>query len=102
MAHADYTIGGTVFELKYIYNTPTQKVAQRYECQLQWYYMLGAEAVVLVHGEGCAEPFQCLRVREWYIPRDEELIAALREACEWADYVIDEAVKMRQNTQDMC
>lgn len=102
MAHADYTIGGSVFELKYIYNTPTDKVAQRYECQLQWYYMLGAEAVVLVHGEGCAEPFQCFRVHEWYIQRDEELIAALREACEWADYVIDEAVQIRQNTQDMC
>ena len=102
LAHADYTIGGTVFELKYIYNTPTAKVAKRYECQLQWYYMLGAEAVVLVHGEGCAEPFQCFRVREWYIPRDDGLIAALREACEWADYVIDEAVRMRQNTQDMC
>ena len=102
MAHADYTIGGNVFELKYIYNTPTGKVAQRYECQLQWYYMLGAEAVVLVHGEGCAEPFQCFRVHEWFIQRDEEMIAALREACEWADFVIDEAVKMRQNTQDIC
>ena len=101
MAHADYTIGNNVFELKYIYNTPTDKVAQRYECQLQWYYMLGAESVVLVHGEGCSEPFQCFRMHEWYIPRDEGLIAALREACEWADYVIDEAVRMRQNTQDM-
>ena len=102
MAHADYTIGGTVFELKYIYNTPTQKVAQRYECQLQWYYMLGAEAVVLVHGEGCAEPFQCFRVHEWFIPRDDGMIAALREACEWADFVIDKEVKIRQNTQDIC
>lgn len=101
MAHADYTIGGNVFELKYIYNTPTDKVAQRYECQLQWYYMLGAEAVVLVHGEGCAEPFQCFRVHEWYVPRDEDMIGALREACEWADFVIDEAVQMRQNSQTM-
>ena len=102
MAHADYTIGGNVFELKYIYNTPTGKVAQRYECQLQWYYMLGAESVVLVHGEGCAEPFQCFRVHEWYVPRDEEMIAALREACEWADYVINKEVQMRQNSQSMC
>ena len=102
MAHADYTIGDSVFELKYIYNTPTDKVAQRYECQLQWYYMLGADSVVLVHGEGCAEPFQCFRVHEWYISRDEELIAALREACEWADFVIDKEVQMRQNAQDMC
>ena len=102
MAHADYTIGGNVFELKYIYNTPTAKVAQRYECQLQWYYMLGADAVLLVHGEGCSEPFQCFRVHEWFIPRDEEMIAALREACEWADFVIDKEVKIRQNSQDMC
>ena len=102
MAHADYTIGNNVFVLKYIYNTPTAKVAQRYECQLQWYYMLGADSVVLVHGEGCAEPFQCFRVHEWFIQRDEELIVALREACAWADFVIDEDVKMRQNTQDMC
>lgn len=102
MAHADYVIGERVFELKYIYNTPTAKVAERYECQLQWYYMLGAESVVLVHGEGCAEPFQCFRINEWYVPRDEELICALREACEWADFVIDKAIQMRQNTQNMC
>lgn len=102
MAHADYTIGNSVFELKYIYNIPTGKVAQRYECQLQWYYMLGAEAVVLVHGEGCAEPFQCFRVHEWYIPRDEDMIGALREACEWADFVIEKAVQMRKNSQIMC
>ena len=101
MAHADYVIGERVFELKYIYNTPTEKVAERYECQLQWYYMLGADAVVLVHGEGCAEPFQCFRVHEWYVPRDEEMIASLKEACEWADYVIDKAVQMRQNSQSM-
>ena len=102
MAHADYVIGERVFELKYIYNTPTAKVAERYECQLQWYYMLGAKDVVLVHGEGCAEPFQCFRVHEWYVPRDEEMIGALREACEWADYVIEKAVQMRQNSQSMC
>ena len=102
MAHADYVIGERVFELKYIYNTHTAKVAERYECQLQWYYMLGAKDVVLVHGEGCAEPFQCFRVHEWYVPRDEEMIAALREACERADYVIEKAVQMRQNTQTMC
>ena len=102
MAHADYVIGERVFELKYIYNTPTAKVAERYKCQLQWYYMLGAKDVVLVHGEGCAEPFQCFRVHEWYVPRDEGLIAALREACDWADFVIDKAVQMRQNSQIMC
>lgn len=102
MAHADYVIGERVFELKYIYNKPTAKVAERYECQLQWYYMLGAKDVVLVHGEGCAEPFQCFRVHEWYAPRDEELICALREACEWADFVIEKAVQMRQNSQSMC
>ena len=101
MAHADYIIGSSVFELKYIYNTPTEKVAQRYECQLQWYYMLGARDVILVHGEGCAEPFQCFRVHEWYVPRDEEMIAALREACEWADFVIEKAVQMRKNSQTM-
>lgn len=102
MAHADYVIGERVFELKYIYNTPTAKVAERYECQLQWYYMLGAKDVVLVHGEGCAEPFHCFSVNELYIPRHEEMIAALREACEWADYVIEKAVQMRQNSQSMC
>ena len=101
MAHADYVIGERVFELKYIYNTPTANVAKRYECQLQWYYMLGAKDVVLVHGEGCAEPFQCFRVHEWYVQRDEEMICALREACKWADFVIDKAVQMRQNTQNM-
>lgn len=102
MAHADYVIGERVFELKYIYNKPTEKVAERYECQLQWYYMLGAKDVVLVHGEGCSEPFQCFRVHELYVPRDEEFIGALREACDWADFVIEKAVQMRQNSQSMC
>ena len=102
MAHADYVIGERVFELKYTYNSTTEEVAKRYKCQLQWYYMLGAKDVVLVHGEGCSEPFQCFRVHEWYVPRDEEMICALREACEWADYVIERAVQMRQNSQSMC
>lgn len=101
MAHADYVIGERVFELKYIYNTPTAKVAERYECQLQWYYMLGAKDVVLVHGEGCAEPFQCFRVHEWYVPRDEDMIDALCEACEWADFVIKKAVQMHHISEFM-
>lgn len=107
MAHADYVIGERVFELKYTYNSTTEEVAKRYKCQLQWYYMLGAKDVVLVHGEECAENingihvYQCFRVNELYIPRHEEMIAALREACEWADFVIEKAVQMRQNSQSM-
>lgn len=107
MAHADYVIGERVFELKYTYNSTTEDVAKRYKCQLQWYYMLGAKDVVLVHGEECGENinglhvFQCFRVNEWYVPRDEELICALREACEWADFVIDKEVQMRQNSQSV-
>lgn len=60
-AHADFitTNGATVLECKYVTKTKdTEKVAQTYAAQLQWYYMLGVRKVVLVHGWGTVEDTQ--------------------------------------------
>ncbi len=50
-AHADYaTEAGDVFECKCVQKKKTDSVINTYYGQLQWYYMLGAKRVYLVHG----------------------------------------------------
>lgn len=50
-AHADYaTETGDVFECKCVQKKSTESVLNSYYAQLQWYYMLGAERVFLIHG----------------------------------------------------
>jgi len=50
-AHADYaTEAGDVFECKCVQKKTTESVLNSYYAQLQWYYMLGAQRVYLVHG----------------------------------------------------
>ncbi len=50
-AHADYaTEAGDVFECKCVCKKTTDSVINTYYAQLQWYYMLGAKQVYLVHG----------------------------------------------------
>lgn len=56
-AHADFWLGEPiVVECKYSQKT-TEEVAKRYAEQLQWYYMMGAREVVLMHGWGDVLPF---------------------------------------------
>lgn len=86
-AHADFTSadGKTVIECKFVNSQKdTAKVAERYNAQLQWYYMLGAERVIIAHGWGavdgergpgsefCVEGLQLLEIE-----RDEKTIDAL-------------------------
>lgn len=87
-AHADFLTadGKTVLECKFVNSLKdTAKVAEKYNAQLQWYFMLGAERVILVHGwgpvdgeRGPASKFEVegLEVRE--IARDERTIDELR------------------------
>lgn len=80
-AHADFVIlddnGTHVTECKYS-QKDTSDVIKTYYCQLQWYYMLGASSVTLLHGGGGVFPFSC----EWYesipIERDDATIDVMR------------------------
>lgn len=56
-AHADFSNeSGHVVECKFS-KSETVEVLNRYKAQLQWYYMLGAKKVTLLHGTGQANPF---------------------------------------------
>lgn len=75
-AHADFCLKNEkkVFEAKFIEdaNTTTSEVAEKYKYQLQWYYLLGAEAVTLVRGYG-----EEMRVEEMEIEEDNVIINEL-------------------------
>lgn len=81
-AHADFYLKDKkkVFEAKFIEDadTTTFEVAEKYKYQLQWYYLLGAEAVTLVRGYG-----EEMQVEEMEIVVDNvivnELIAGIVE-----------------------
>lgn len=81
-AHADFYIKSEkkVLEAKFIENidTTTFEVAEKYKYQLQWYYLLGADAVTLVRGYG-----EEMQVEEMEIVVDNviinELIAGIVE-----------------------
>lgn len=55
-AHADFYSDNSniVYECKYSKKTLTE-VKETYRAQLQWYYLMGAEGVILVYGTGNAE-----------------------------------------------
>lgn len=75
-AHADFLLKGAnkVLEAKFIEdaNTSTFEVAEKYKYQLQWYYMLGADAVTLVRGYG-----KEMRLEEMEIVADNVIINEL-------------------------
>lgn len=81
-AHADFYLKDEkkVLEAKFIEDiaTATFEVAEKYKYQLQWYYLLGADAVTLVRGYG-----KEMKVEEMEIVVDNviinELIAGIVE-----------------------
>ena len=50
-AHADFFNEGNVYECKFV-QKDIDKVVKQYQAQLQWYYMLGADNVYIIHGRG--------------------------------------------------
>lgn len=86
-AHADFAFGNfmapTIVECKFVTTKTTDKVIDTYMPQLQWYYMLGAKDVHLLHGTGTVDDEQAGTVFEVQdgnlvsIPRDEEAIKTL-------------------------
>ena len=78
-AHADFADElGCVFECKFVNGKNTDEVADEYRWQLQWYYMLGASSVNLIHGTGNVLPFECQHVEVLHIDRDEAAIEVLQ------------------------
>lgn len=77
-AHADFWSPqlNEVIECKFSQST-TGEVIDTYYLQLQWYYMLGAESVVLAHGHGDVFPFAVEGVEYVHIQRDEAAVMAM-------------------------
>lgn len=79
-AHADFAFvdvsGLNVVECKYV-QKPTAKVIETYFAQLQWYYMLGAQKVVLYHGTGAVDPFCVEEAQLVSVDRDEKTVEML-------------------------
>lgn len=85
-AHADFywPIAGSVKECKWTRTLNLDGLRERYQPQLQWYYMLGAESVSLcyciVNAESGEEERGCVDV-----PRDDNMIDDLRAALRLID-----------------
>lgn len=87
-AHADYAVptadGLNIFELKFSKKT-TDEVLTTYHAQCQWYYLLGATEVHLVHGLNDGEGFDMTKVSTIYVERDESVIDYLAEGLRMLD-----------------
>lgn len=94
-AHADFTERNddlglerlTVVECKFVQGTTTNTIS-KYYAQLQWYYLLGADAVVLYHGTGTADPFEVFECEAVQVERDEVAIKILLNGIK----ILDEAL----------
>ena len=91
-AHADFTChyddGFDVYELKFVNGKSIDEVAQTYYWQLQWYYLLGATKVYLVHGIGNVDPFEVKGVQLLPIDKDEVAIETLKKGLQ----ILDDAI----------
>ena len=91
-AHADFTChyddDFDVYELKFVNGKSIDEVAQTYYWQLQWYYLLGATKVYLVHGIGNVDPFEVKGVQLLPIDKDEAAIETLKKGLQ----ILDDAI----------
>ena len=82
-AHADFFepngLGGHVTECKCTQDDDLDDVRQRYYAQMQWYYLLGADAVWLAWHPSTTFDFSEHHLVEVSIPRDEYVIGQLRQ-----------------------
>lgn len=77
----------SVYECKYSQDT-TDKVHDDYYEQLQWYYLMGATRVVLIHGWGNVLPFEPSDYCAVEIERDDVFLKWLTDGIR----ILDEAV----------
>ena len=83
-AHADFYADGVVYECKCVGKKTTERVVKDYYAQLQWYYMLGAKMVYLIHGCSATEIVDIVPIE-----RNDGYIAMLRKGCEMIDGAVD-------------
>lgn len=87
-AHADFVHDGNVVECKFTQGSVYDDAAT-YRWQLQWYYLLGAESVTLLHGTGQVLPFEVESIDPLEIAEDERD----QETIYRGVTLLDEAVK---------
>lgn len=75
-AHADFWVNDNVVECKFV-QKETDAVRKEYNPQLQWYYVQGANKVILMHGTGEVEPFEVKDVNIVVVERDYTTIDIL-------------------------
>lgn len=83
-AHADFFADGVVYECKCVGKKTTERVEKDYYAQLQWYYMLGARMVYLVHGCSATDIKDIVPIE-----KNEGYIAMLLKGCEMIDDAVD-------------
>lgn len=92
-AHADYYLDGTVYECKFYTKDTTEEAAKKVKEQLQWYYLMGAKEVILVHGTGTHEPYHVETINVQRIPRNESMVNELRAGVQKLDKAINQGYK---------
>lgn len=102
IAHADFydAINRCVTECKNVQKLSSAAVQKRYYAQLQWYYMLGADSVTLLHGRGMEAPFEIAAVE--VVPKNVQTVAELGKGLllldEYCDKILLERVVAQENT----
>lgn len=100
-AHADFTYRASaksklfdVVECKFV-QKDTDKVAQEYMAQLQWYYIMGANTVTLYHGRGQVDPFdpETIDAVRYEIDRNDETCALILAGVKTLDKAISDGWK---------
>lgn len=91
MCHADFKVGATVYECKCVMGKTTTAVVKTYYAQLQWYYMLGVENVVLIHGSDANTIEELVP-----IPKNEGYVAMLERGCEIIDTYCNDITKAEE------
>lgn len=81
-----------VRECKYSQFT-TDEVLEQYNPQLQWYYLMGADRVTLVHGWGETDPYKMEDCRQVDVVVDEQTTERLVQGIRYLDDAISEGWK---------
>lgn len=89
-AHADFwgEENRQVVEAKFA-QTTTDDVLNRYKAQLNWYYMLGAKHVRLMHGIGSVDPFDVKDMFLVNVEKSQKIIDILHNGIQLIDEYID-------------
>ena len=102
IAHADFYDENTrgVIECKNVQKLSSAAVLKRYYAQLQWYYLLGADVVHLLHGRGMEQPFEVAAFD--FVPKNAQTVAELSKGLllidEYCEKVLQEKVETQENT----